>query len=215
MKIEIWSDFVCPFCYLGHRHLELALEEFRKEHDEKVEIIYRSFQLNPDSFPDKNQSIYEFLSTQKGITLEFATSMHRDIKSRGELVGLNYEFDKVIPTNTKKAHQIYHYCASIGKGNEAVEKLFEAYFTNGRDLENIDDLIDVMKEIGVDAKKVKEVLDSDLFLEEVDTDIYEAFQIDVTSVPYFVFEDKYVIKGAQPVSTFLSLLKKVSEENKS
>lgn len=213
MKIEIWFDFVCPFCYLGHRHLMLALEKFNNSNDKNIDIIYRSFQLSNEPVLNKKQSIYEYLSSQKGISLDFAVSMHKDIESRGNLVDLKYNFDKVIPSNTKLAHQLYHYCSSIGKGNKAVDELFKAYFTDGLDLENIGDLASVVKKLDIKEDEVREVLEKDLFLEDVEIDIFEADKIGISGVPYFVFNDKYVVRGAQPVTVFLSVLNQIYLES--
>lgn len=211
MKIEMWSDFVCPFCYLGKKHLELALEQFA--HRDEVEVIYRSFELNPDVEPNKNNTIYEHLAELKGISAERSKEMHRDIASRGELVDIKYNFDTLIPANTLKAHRLSHYAASLGKQNELVELIFKAYFTDSLDIEDNDVLVKLASKVGLDDKEVLAVLNSDNYENYVREDQLESRLIGVESVPYFLINDEHVINGSQPVFVFLNLLNNVYDNS--
>ena len=210
MKIEIWSDFVCPFCYIGKRLLEQALEQF--EHRDKVEVFFKSYELNPYAKNDRNLSVYEELSGKYRMSIDETKQMVRNVVKRAESVGLTYNFDLIKQVNTFNAHRIFKYAETKGKGDALTERFFRAHFTEGQFIGDDEVLITLSKEVGLDETEVKQVLESDAFTEEVRKDQQEARQIGVQGVPFFVINRKYAISGAQPLELFVDTLKQVYQE---
>ncbi|SEB20923.1 Predicted dithiol-disulfide isomerase, DsbA family [Thalassobacillus cyri] len=212
MKIEVWSDFVCPFCYIGKRRLEQALETFA--HKEDVELIFKSYELQPQLPSDENVSVYEVLANKMGTTVEQAKAMNNQLVETAKTVGLDYNFDHAKQTNTLDAHRLFKYAEKQGKGLVFTERLLRAYFTESRFLGRPATLIELAEEVGLDGEEAEEVLVGDDFLEDVRNDQREAQQIGVQGVPFFVFNRKYAISGAQPPELFQETLEKVwKEEN--
>lgn len=209
MKVEIWSDVMCPFCYIGKRKFENALTEFK--HD-KIEIEWKSFQLMPNLKTRPDRNLDKFLSEEKGISLEQAASMNTQVTQMAKTVGLNFDFDKAIPANTFKAHLFLHFAKAQRKQNEAEEILFKAYFTKGKNIDEISVLLELGKELGLNTEELKTDLESEQYAEAVRFDIYEAQQIGVRGVPFFVLDRKYAVSGAQESSTFLEILEKSFKE---
>lgn len=206
MKIEIWSDIMCPFCYLGKRKFENALAQFTgKEH---VEVEWKSFQLNPDLVTDTGISIQEYLSEHKGMSVEQVKQSNIYITQTGKSVGLDFQYDKVVTANTFRAHQLLKFAHSQGKQNEMEEKLFEAFFTNGKNVDDLTTLIQLAGEVGLDTADLNEALEKNQFAAQVQADITEAGQLGIHSVPYFVFNRKYAVIGAQESTVFLETLRK-------
>ena len=213
MKIEIWSDVVCPFCYIGKRKFELALEEFKGKDD--VEIVWKSFQLDPSARPAPGVSVIENLAEKKGISLEHSEKLHEDVTQIAAEVGLKYNFDKAVIANTLKAHQITHIAAKHNLQDKAEEALFTAYFTDGKDIGDTETLVEIAEEIGLNREEVLTALEHQTYAKEVQADIDEAQQLGVRGVPFFVFNRQYAVSGAQPVEVFADVLEKLSqEENK-
>jgi protein disulfide-isomerase len=207
MKIEIWSDIMCPFCYIGKRQLESALTEFPNN---EFEIEWKSFQLDPTITPQSGKDVFTFLAERKGISVEESKEMHKGVTERAKSVGLDYNFDKAIISNSLEAHRIIQFAKTKNLGNEMEEIFFKAYFTEGRDLNDGPTLIELAVKSGLDQIQVLEVLkDENLFLENVKNDISEAQQIGVQGVPFFVFDRKYAVSGAQPVEAFVNTIKEV------
>lgn len=207
MKIEIWSDIMCPFCYIGKRQLEKALEEFPND---KFEIEWKSFQLDPSITPQLGKDVYTFLAERKGISVEQSVEMHKGVVERAKSVGLDYHFDKAIISNSLKAHRIIQLAKTKKAGDEMEEIFFKAYFTDGRDLNNDSTLIELVSQAGLNPADVQEVVQNeDLYLKEVKADIDEAREIGVQGVPFFVFDRKYAISGAQPLETFVQTINEV------
>lgn len=207
MKIEIWSDIMCPFCYIGKRQLEKALEEFPND---EFEIEWKSFQLDPSITPQSGKDVYTFLAQRKGISVKQSVEMHKGVVERAKSVGLDYHFDKAIISNSLKVHRIIQLAKTKKAGDEMEEIFFKAYFTDGRDLNNDSTLIELASQAGLnpaDAQKV--VQNEDLYLKEVKADIDEAREIGVQGVPFFVFDGKYAISGAQPLETFVKTINEV------
>lgn len=207
MKIEIWSDIICPFCYIGKRRLELALENFK--HKEAVDIEWKSYQLDPTMEHQEPGSIDQYLSEKKGMPLEQAKQLNQQVTNMAKEVGLDYHFEKAIPNNTLLAHQLIHFAKHHGKQNEMKERLLQAYFTKGEDIGDINQLGMFAQEIGLDEKEAIDNLNSNTFADEIQIDQYHAQQIGVRGVPFFVFNNKYAISGAQPETAFAELLEKV------
>jgi protein disulfide-isomerase len=207
MKIEIWSDIMCPFCYIGKRQLESALTEFPNN---EFEIEWKSFQLDPTITPQSSKDVFTFLAERKGISVEESKEMHKGVTERAKSVGLDYNFDKAIISNSLEAHRIIQFAKTKNLGNEMEEIFFKAYFTEGRDLNDGPTLIELAVKSGLDQIQVLEVLkDENLFLDNVKNDISEAQQIGVQGVPFFVFDRKYAVSGAQPVEAFVNTIKEV------
>ena len=207
MKIEIWSDIMCPFCYIGKRQLESALAEFPND---DFEIEWKSFQLDPSIVSQPGKDVYAFLAEHKGISLEQSKDMHVGVTQRAKSVGLDYNFDKVIISNSLTAHRIIQLAKSKKLGDEMEEIFFKAYFTEGRDLNNASVLIQLGIEAGLDENEVVEVIENEaMYLNNVQKDVAEAQEIGVQGVPFFVFDRKYAISGAQPVEAFVQTINEV------
>ncbi|WP_264537806.1 DsbA family oxidoreductase [Flavobacterium sp. N1736] len=209
MKIEIWSDIMCPFCYIGKRQLETALAEFP---DNEFEIEWKSFQLDPTITPQSGKDVYTFLAERKGISVEQSIEMHKGVVERAKSVGLDYHFDKAIISNSLTAHRIIHLAKAKKLGDEMEEIFFKAYFTEGKDLNDPQTLIELGVKAGLDSKEVQEVTENEnLYLSDVKSDIREAQEIGVQGVPFFVFDRKYAVSGAQPVEAFVNTIREVQK----
>lgn len=204
MKIEIWSDFVCPFCYIGKKHLELALEKF--ESDEPIEIIYKSFELNPQAKKKYENNIHEIIADKYGLTVAQAKSSNDRIVAQAKSIGLNYNFDDLKPTNTFDAHRLSHFAKANGKMAEFTERVLKAYFVDSLVISDHVTLADLAEEVGLSREKALEVLVSDQYSDEVRRDEQDAVARRITGVPYFVFDDSYEISGAQPPEVFTKVL---------
>jgi len=209
MKIEIWSDVMCPFCYMGKRKFEKALSEFQGK--DNIEIEWKSFQLAPD-MKTTGKSIHEYLAEHKGFSLDDAMRMNNQMTQMAAKVGLTYNFDKAVVANSFNAHRFSHFAKTKGKQNEAEEKLFYAYFTDGKNIDDFNTLIQLGIDIGLDAEELRQALEKNKYAKEVTADIDEASQLGISGVPFFVFNRKYAISGAQESSTFLGALDKSYSE---
>ena len=203
MKVEIWSDIMCPFCYIGKRRFEAALQQFSGKED--IEIAWKSFQLNPSIKTEAGKNINEYLADAKGWTLDYAKQMNAHVTNMAKEVGLHYDFDKAIVANSFDAHRLIQLAKANRKGDEMEERLFKAYFTEGKNTADHATLIQLGTEIGLDPATIKKVLASNEYADKVEQDIYEAQQIGVRGVPYFVLNDRYAVSGAQASETFLGV----------
>lgn len=206
MKIEVWSDIVCPFCYIGKRNLETALEEFSESHD--IEVIWKSFQLDPNAQPPEGVNSYQYLAQIKGKSLDWSIEAHQQITEMAAQVGLEYRFDLAKPANTFLAHRLIQLAKSLGKGEEAEEALFKAHFTDGKNIQDHRTIIEIGADLNIDAQEVQNLVDSDAYSDEVKRDIFEAKQLGISSVPFFVLDNKYGVAGAQPAHVLLSYIDK-------
>jgi predicted DsbA family dithiol-disulfide isomerase len=204
MTIEIWSDVMCPFCYIGKRKFETALAQFN--HRSNIDIVWKSFQLAPDLKTNPTKNIHQFLAEHKGMSLEQAKGMNDQMAQAAKQVGLHYDFDKAIPANSFNAHRFSHLAKQHGLQNDAEERLFKAYFTEGKNIDDISTLVRLGVEIGLNAAEIKTVLESDQYTNDVHQDIYEAQQVGVRGVHFFVLDRKYAISGAQDSETFLQAI---------
>ena len=206
MKVEIWSDIMCPFCYIGKRRFENALQEF--SHKEDIEVIWKSFQLNPNLKTQPTKNINNYLAEIKGWTIDHAKQMNDHVTNMAKEVGLDYDFDKAVVANSFDGHRLIQLAKANGKGDAMEERLFRAYFTEGKNIADHSTLIQLGTEIGLDPITIKKVLESNEYVDKVEQDIYEARQIGVSGVPYFVFNNRYAVSGAQASETFLGALNK-------
>jgi predicted DsbA family dithiol-disulfide isomerase len=186
LMVDVWADVMCPFCYLGHTHLDHALAQF--PHSAFVEVRYHSFELAPGMTPGVVQHIDDAVM-----------EMNRGLPERGREVGLDYRFDKVQFTGTRKAHELIHFAATHGLAHEMLHRLFRAFFTEGRNVGDLDTLAELAAEVGLDASEARSVITAGIYDKDVSADIAQAQQLGVHGVPFFVLNGKYALSGAQPV----------------
>jgi predicted DsbA family dithiol-disulfide isomerase len=210
MKVEIWSDIMCPFCYIGKRRFEEALQNF--EHKDSIEIVWKSFQLNPDMKTEPGKSINQYLSEIKGWSLQQARQMNEQVTAMAREAGLAYDLDKAVVANSFDAHRLIQLAKTVKKGDEMEERLFSAYFTEGKNIADHETLVELGAAVGLKAEAIKEMFAGNSYTQEVEQDIYEARQIAVRGVPYFVLNDRYAVSGAQPAETFSGALNKAWSE---
>jgi len=210
MKVEIWSDVMCPFCYIGKRKFERALAEF--ENKENIQVEWKSFQLSPDLKTDATKNTHQFLAEHKGMSLQQAKDMNNRVTQMAAQSGLVYDFDKSITANSFNAHRFAHFARANNKQDEAEEILFKAYFTDGKNIDDYTTLIKLGTTIGLDTDALKSALESGQFASDVKADIAEAQQVGVRGVPFFVFDRKVAVSGAQDSQIFLQALERSFEE---
>lgn len=210
MKVEVWSDVMCPFCFVGKHKLEKALDKLPFK--EQIEIEWKSFLLMPNLQVDKTKDIFDFIAQEKGQSREWAIQMHQQITEMGKEVGVDFHFEKTIPANTFQAHRLLQMAKTEGKGTVAEEKLFRAFFTEGKDVEDVEVLLAIGRELKLSEDTLSLLATTNAFSDVVERDMYEAKQINVRGVPYFVFNDRYAVSGAQDVATFEGVLEKSFQE---
>jgi len=212
MKVEVWSDIMCPFCYIGKRNYEAALKQFADSN--KVEIEWHSFQLDPNisEHTENKSNVFQYLADRKGISYEQSVKMHQGVIQTAKEAGLTYNLDKAIVANSYDAHKMIQLAKMKGLGDEAEERLFRAYFTEGIDIGNPLQLLRLGQEIGLIEEEITAAIESDEYAYKVKQDIQEAQSLGVTGVPFFVFNRKYAVSGAQPPHIFLQTLEKSFKE---
>jgi predicted DsbA family dithiol-disulfide isomerase len=212
MKIEIWSDFACPFCYIGKTRFEQALNEFK--HKNKIEVVYKAYQLNPDAPLKMTKSAYETFAEGHGMTKEQAKQRFDMFTQNAKTVGLEYRYDIIQMTNTFDAHRLAKWANTFGKEELLTSRFMKAYFTEGKNLADKDTLVSIINELGLNGQEAKKILESKDFADEVYNQIQEARQIGVQGVPFFVLNRKYGISGAQQKEYFSQALEQIwKEEN--
>ncbi|MFN0036032.1 MAG: DsbA family oxidoreductase [Saprospiraceae bacterium] len=205
MQIEIWSDVVCPFCYIGKLKFEQALEKFPQK--DKVEIVWKSFQLDPEAAAN-GEDYLQNLSERKGWSLEQTRQITENVTQMAAAVGLAYHFEKAIAANSFDAHRLSHLAHQHGLQDGMEEALFKAHFVEGKNIADRSTLVQLGTAIGLDATEVKNVLEGQAFADAVRKDIDEAQELRVSGVPFFVFDRKYAVSGAQESDVFLKTLEK-------
>jgi len=210
MKVEIWSDVMCPFCYIGKRRFENALQQFPFK--DQIEIEWKSFQLNPNIKYEPGKNINQFLAEHKGISIERAKEMNDYVTNMAAAEGLRYDFDKAVVANSFDAHRFSHLAAKHGKGDAAEESLFKAYFTEGKNISDRDTLVELGENIGLNKEEVKQTLESNNYANEVQNDIAEAEALGIRGVPFFVLDRKYAVSGAQSADAFVQALERAFTE---
>jgi predicted DsbA family dithiol-disulfide isomerase len=204
MQIEIWADLSCPWCYIGKRNVETALELFA--HREKVEVTWRSFQLEPDMAVASEETMRDHLARKHNVSPDQATASMISVALAGARVGLELELDKCKPTNTYDAHRLVRFAAKHGRQNELVETMMHAYFTDSVRLDDRETLIRLGSQAGLEAADVETVLDRGQFGDEVAIEVETAQDIGITGVPFAVVDRTYAISGAQPHDVILDVL---------
>jgi predicted DsbA family dithiol-disulfide isomerase len=210
MKVEIWSDVMCPFCYIGKRKFENALAKFADSN--YIEIEWKSFELNPNLKTDTTKSTAQYLAEQKGLPIAQVKQMIAHASNMAAQVGLNYQLETAIVANSFNAHRFSHYAKSKGKQHEAEEELFKAYFILNKNTDDKNVLLELGSKIGLDAAELKTVLDSDKYANEVRADENEAMNLGIQGVPFFIFNRKVAVSGAQDESVFLKALQQTYPE---
>src|SRR5690554_2215286 len=206
MKIEIWSDIMCPFCYIGKRNFEMALEQFADK--DKVEVEWKSFQLDPTIPEVAEENQVDYLVKRKGMNREQVQGTLTHVTEMAKQVGLEYHLDKSLMVNSQKAHQLIQFAKTKNLGDQIEERLFKAFFTEGKNIADIETLTQLGKEIGLDENELQAAFTDDQYRYQMSQDIQEGQQIGVKGVPFFVFDRKYGVSGAQPSETFLETISK-------
>ena len=204
VKVEIWSDVVCPWCAIGKRRFDQALERF--DHRDEVEVVWRSFELDPGAPPVRDGVLVDHLAHKYGMSRDQAEASQARLTTLAEVEGLEFNFDQAQGGNTFHAHRLLQFAASQGVQAEMGERLFQAYFRDGRAIGTRAVLREVGIESGLDPAMVDEVLDSGAFTEEVRADEVEANELGVSGVPFFVIDRRYGLAGAQPTELLLEVL---------
>jgi predicted DsbA family dithiol-disulfide isomerase len=213
IKIDVWSDIACPWCYIGKRNLENGLAQVADDPDvPRVEVEYHSFELSPDTPVDFEGGEADYLSTHKGISREQAQQMLDRVAGVAAEAGLQYRFDTLQHTNTVKAHELLHLAKAHGRQLELAERLMSAYFTEGRHVGRDDELVALAEEVGLDGAEARRALEEHTYLADVRADQQQAAAYGINGVPFFVIDGKYGVSGAQPADAFAQIARQVWSE---
>lgn len=204
ITIEIWSDFMCPFCYMGKRKLETALAQF--EHKNQVNIIWRSFQLSPNYTTDADINLISFLSARKGISIQESTDIHTQIETKALEQNLVYNTKNTVAANTYKAHQLSHLSKKYDKQNQAEEIIFRSVFTDGYNIDDENVLYNLCEELGIDKEELRKVFEKNLFSHDISADIKAACTRGIKMIPCFVINGTKIISGTYNSDTFYQAL---------
>lgn len=211
INVEIWSDYVCPFCYIGKKEFENAVEELGLQ--SQVNVINRAFLLDPSTPLDSEELMLTSLQKKYGMPMAQVKEMCDQVTARAATVGLTYNFDTMKVANTLYAHKLVKWAATLGKEQDLNERLLKAYFIEGASIGNLDVLKKLVAEVGLDDSQVENVLNNPIYSNYIEEDVLKAQQIGVRGVPLFLINDSIVISGAQPKEAFKELLLKVATEN--
>jgi predicted DsbA family dithiol-disulfide isomerase len=214
MRVDIWSDIVCPWCYLGKRRFEKALAAF--EGSDEVRIAHRSFQLDPTRVKGETPSRRAMLQSKYRLSEEQVRTMDLKMEQMAAAEGLEYHLtDAGLTGNTLDAHQLVHLAATHGREDEMIERLYKAYFTEQRSVFDIDSLQALATDEGLAAAEVREALEGGRYVDDVRRDLNEARSLGVTGVPFFVIDGRYGISGAQATDVFSRALIMAAESSRS
>ncbi len=208
IKVEVWSDINCPYCYIGKRNLEKALEKFPRA--ESVEIEWRSFELDPFSNPEKGSDQIDLIAWKYGKDRAWVENMNRKISDMGKEIGLEFHLGKVVPSNSFKAHKLLHLAKFYGIQNELQEALFRAKFSEGKDINDIETLIALGQKENLDPVEIKEVLEGKRYDQDVRKDEETGSGLGIRGVPFFVINKTEALSGAQPPEAFLEVLESMN-----
>ncbi len=204
VKVEIWSDVVCPWCAVGKHRFEKALARFA--HGDEVEVSYHSFELDPSAPPEQEGDIHDHLATKYGMTRAEAEAKHRQMTAMAAADGWDFQFDRARRGNTFDAHRLLHLAADRGVQDAVKERLFRGYFTEGEPIADHETLVRLGADAGLDADEARAVLTSDRYADTVRADERQAQAYGITGVPFFVVDRKYGVAGAQPPEALLQVL---------
>lgn len=208
LKIDIWSDIACPWCYIGKRRLEKALAST----DETATIEFHSFELAPDTPVDFEGSEIDFLVTHKRMDQDTVRGMLNQVTGVASGEGLKYDFDALQHTNTRKAHEALHFAKPLGLQAQLKERFLKAYFEEGRHLGRVEELLDLAAEVGIPRDELAKALADDTHADDVTADVNRAREMGVTGVPFFVFNGRFGVAGAQTPDVFLDVIQRVKQE---
>lgn len=210
MKIEIWSDVMCPFCYIGKNNFEEALNKLPFK--DEVQVEWKSFQLDPSLDPKQTQNTIEYFREKKGFPEAQATQMISQVAQMGKGAGIDFNFEKALITNTFSAHKLLHLAKKYNKSNEMEEALFIAHFIDGKNVGDTEVLVSLAESLDLDKEEARQAVTTDHWDNEVNQDILEARNNGVSGVPFFVLNGKYAVSGAQPVEAFEEALQQTYKE---
>ena len=211
MKVEIWSDIACPWCYVGKRRFERALGSF--SHRDDVEVVWRSFELDPGAPRRHAEPQAELLAKKYRMPLAQAQAMNARMTGEARKEGLEFNMDRVQVGNTFDAHRLIHFAAASGECEAVIERLFAAYLTHGEALGDIDVLVRIAADAGLDAGEARAVLESDAFADAVRADEARAHSFGISGVPFFAIDERSGVSGAQPPEVILDALRQAWSES--
>ncbi len=210
IQVEIWSDVVCPFCFIGKKNFEAALEKYSGP--EKIEVVWRSFELDPKAQKSQQIKIHDLIAKKYGRTAEWAQENNERLTAQGKTIGIDFDFNSIIPTNSFDAHRLLHFARAENKENNAVAQLlFSAYFCQGQDIAQPSVLADIVVKAGLSADRWNQVFLGQDFASDVRNEESQAQELGITGVPAFVFNRKHLVSGAQPVEAFLEVLNEAAK----
>lgn len=211
MKIEVWTDIMCPYCHIGKIHYEKALQQF--EHADKIKIEWKAYQLNPD-LPDKGNGIpvKQYLTKRAGLPEKSVNQMFIDIKRLADEAGISFALPNAVAANTRDAHRLIKLAAKKGLDSVVLEKLSKAYFEEAKDYSDWELLLNIGKEVGLEGKEIRQMLESDDYLYEIKQDMQEVANLGFDTVPTFLMDRRQAIIGSEPVDLFLKVLNKAYKE---
>jgi predicted DsbA family dithiol-disulfide isomerase len=211
MQVEIWSDIACPWCYIGRRRFEKALAQF--EGRSQVEVTWRSFELDPNAPREYAGTVYDLVTQRYGASREKVEALHRRVTALAAEEGLDYHFERAHPVNSFDAHRLIHLAAHHHLQGEMKERLQRAYFTEGLVISDQGTLAQLAAEVGLDADETRRMLESDAYAAAVRADERRAQALGCDGVPFFVFDERYAVSGAQPVATFVAALERARADS--
>ncbi|WP_123698347.1 DsbA family oxidoreductase [Agrococcus jenensis] len=204
MSVDIWSDVACPWCFIGKRRFEAALSTW--EHRDEVEVTWHSFQLDPTLPEHYDGTEIDYLASRKGLPPEQVRQMFAHVTQQAAGEGLAYDFDRLVVANSLRAHQLLHLAKAHGAGDAVKEALLSGHFEQGTDIGDVEALVAIGTGAGLDAQEIRDALADERYLPAVRADIQQAQELGVNGVPFFVFDMRLGLSGAQPASTFTQAL---------
>jgi predicted DsbA family dithiol-disulfide isomerase len=210
IRVDIWSDIACPWCFLGKHRFEEGVAAFKEQHpDVEIEVESHSYELAPDTPDGYEGSEIDFLVKHKGMPREQVEQMLGQMTEMAAAEGVVFDFDRLHHANTRRAHRVLHLAKDQGLQAEMQERLFRAYFSEGREVSDPDTLAELGKEVGLDPDEVRDAFDDEELGEAVDRDITRAKMLGISGVPFFLFDSKYAVPGAQQPAAFTDVLGQV------
>lgn len=210
MKVDIWSDVRCPFCYIGKRKFEMGLEKFSNKNN--IEVEWHSFELDPTLVTRTDVNTIDHISEVKGISRKQGEEMHEYVSNVAKEVGLDFNFDKTVVANSFNAHRLIQLAKVKGVANEVEEALFKAHFTEGKNIDDAETLMNIGVSAGIERDELKNTIDSEEFSKQVRQDEQQAQLYGINGVPFFVLNNKYGVSGAQSPETFSQALTQAWED---
>jgi predicted DsbA family dithiol-disulfide isomerase len=204
MRVDIWSDVVCPWCYIGNRRFEQGLAAF--EHSADVEVVHHSFELDPEIEPGKNTRVLDMLSAKYGMSLAQAAQAEERVAATAAADGLGYTVDRAIG-NTFDAHRLMHLAGDLGRAGPLLQRLYQAYFAEGQSVFDAASLAALAGDAGLDPGEARRALDDGSYADAVRADEDQAREVGISSVPFFVIDWKYGFSGARPAELLTEALR--------